>query len=107
MDFTVIPEAFQSRIRLAIIAALASGPKTFSELKALTGTSDGNLSTHLTRLEAEQYLQSEKTFQGKKPLSTYTITEQARREFADYVALLEQALRGGQSVDVGADAELI
>ena len=96
MDFTSIPEAFQSRIRLAIIAALASGPKTFAELKAHTGATDGNLSVHLSKLEADNYLHSEKTFHAKKPLTTYTITEQARQEFSDYVALLEQTLRTGQ-----------
>lgn len=93
MDFQHIPEAFQSRIRLAVIAALAGGAKTFNELKALTGASDGNLSVHLTKLEDDGYLRSEKSFQGKKPLSTYTITELARGEFAEYVALLEETLR--------------
>jgi DNA-binding HxlR family transcriptional regulator len=95
MDFQHIPEAFQSRIRLAVIAALAGGAKTFNALKALTGATDGNLSVHLTKLEADGYLHSEKAFQGKKPVTTYTITEQARREFTEYVALLEQTLRGG------------
>ncbi len=93
MDFQSIPEAFQSRIRLAVIAALAGGAKTFNELKALTGASDGNLSVHLTKLEADGYLLSEKSFQGKKPLTTYTMSERARGEFAEYVALLEQTLR--------------
>ncbi|HEX2950044.1 MAG TPA: transcriptional regulator [Armatimonadota bacterium] len=92
-----MPEAFQSRIRLAIIAALASGPKTFNELKALTGATDGNLSVHLTKLEADKYLMSEKSFRAKKPLTTYTITEQARNELSAYVALLEQTLCGGQA----------
>ncbi|MHB9022939.1 MAG: transcriptional regulator [Armatimonadota bacterium] len=96
MDFTNIPEAFQSRIRLAIIAALASGPKTFGELKAHTGATDGNLSVHLSKLEADYYLRSEKTFHARKPLTTYTITEQAQQEFSEYVALLEQTLRGVQ-----------
>ncbi len=99
MDFQHIPEAFQSRIRLAIIAALAGGSKSFTELKTLTGASDGNLSVHLTKLEADGYLLSEKSFQGRKPLSTYTISELARNEFAAYVALLERTLR--QSAPAG------
>ncbi len=96
MNFASIPEAFQSRIRLAVIAALASGPKTFAALKVLTEATDGNLSVHLTRLEADGYLTAEKSFHGKKPLSTYTITEKARAELSEYVALLEQTLRTGQ-----------
>jgi DNA-binding PadR family transcriptional regulator len=63
-------------------------------LKALTGVTDGNLSVHLTRLEADNYLHSEKSFHERKPLTTYTITEQARNEFTAYVALLEQTLCG-------------
>ncbi len=96
MEFADIPEAFQSRIRMAIIAALASGTKSFSELKTLTNASDGNLSVHLTRLEADGYLTCVKTFQGKKPLSTYAITEMAYTEFAEYVALLERTMRAGK-----------
>ncbi len=99
MDFSNIPEAFQSRIRLAIIAALAGGAKSFNELKTITNASDGNLSVHLTRLEADGYLTCIKSFQGKKPLSTYAMTDMAHKEFVEYVALLEQTLRAGKLPD--------
>lgn len=51
MDIKSIPEAFQSKVRLAIITALISGEKTFTQLKKLTQASDGNLASHLSKLE--------------------------------------------------------
>jgi DNA-binding HxlR family transcriptional regulator len=96
MQLSDIPEAFQSRIRLAIISSLIGGAKSFIELRAITGASDGNLSVHLTKLEADGYLTSDKSFQQKKPISSYAITEKGREEFTAYVALLEEILHAAR-----------
>ncbi|MFH3733518.1 transcriptional regulator, partial [Acinetobacter baumannii] len=51
------------RVRLAILSALAaSGPLTFSELKEIVGTTDGNLSVHARKLEDAKYIVCTKGF---------------------------------------------
>ncbi len=91
IDF--IPEAFESRIRLAIQTALLTGPKTFKDIKEVTKSTDGNLSSHLTKLEKLGYLVSKKEFFGKRPRTTYTLTEKGRASLYEYVNLLESILK--------------
>ena len=86
--FLSISEAFESKIRMAIIAGLFSGDKDWSDLKALTGTSDGNLSTHLAKLESIDYIYVNKKFLKKRPNTTYCLTSKAIREFTEYVNML-------------------
>ena len=56
MELSQIPAAFHSKLRLAVIAALLSGPKNFRALQDLTGATPGNLGKQLELLEAEGYL---------------------------------------------------
>ena len=100
MELSQIPAAFHSKLRLAVIAALLSGPKNFRALQDLTGATPGNL---LEVLEAERYLRSEKAFVGRRPNTTYTLLPYGREQFAQYVALLESLLAGAQGAD-GVDS---
>lgn len=93
MELHKIPDVFQSKIRLAIIAGLISGEKSFNEIKEVTQATDGNLSVHLAKLEELDYITACKQFVGKKPRTTYTITDKGRSEFIDYVRLLETIVR--------------
>ena len=98
MELSQIPAAFHSKLRLAVIAALLSGPKNFRALQDLTGATPGNLGKQLELLEAEGYLRSEKAFVGRRPNTTYTLLPYGREQFAQYVALLESLLAGAQGV---------
>jgi DNA-binding HxlR family transcriptional regulator len=89
-----IPEALQSKIRIAIIAALLSGEKTFKELKEISKSTDGNLSIHLSKLEELGYVNVRKEFLSKKPRTTYSVTDFGVEGFREYVNLLEQLLKG-------------
>lgn len=93
MEINSIPEAFQTKLRLAIISALITGEKTFKELKAVTLASDGNLGAQLNKLEEFEYLVCKKEFVNKKPQSTYIITEKGMTQFREYVEMLEGLLR--------------
>jgi DNA-binding PadR family transcriptional regulator len=64
----------------------------FTELKKLTGASDGNLSTHLSRLEAAGYIVVKKGYRGKRPLTTYRMTPAGRTAFERYLDQLKQNL---------------
>jgi DNA-binding HxlR family transcriptional regulator len=94
VNFNSIPEIFQSRVRLAIISALLTGDKTFSQIKGITHAADGSLSMHLVKLEEIKFVSSKKEFVAKKPRSTYSLTQTGKTEFKKYVELLEQILEG-------------
>ncbi len=93
MDFNSIPEALTLPLRLKVLCSLVDGKKTFGELKGLTGTTDGNLSIQLSKLESWNYLRSEKAFVGKRPRSTYEITPFGISQLNDYLDFLTSVLR--------------
>ena len=79
-----------SRTRLAILSILVSVKEaSFNYLKERTGTSDGNLSVNLTKLEEVGYISIKKTFKGKKPLTTCKINKKGTKAFSEYVKALE------------------
>jgi DNA-binding transcriptional ArsR family regulator len=86
------------RTRLAIISALAVNDKlTFTELKKLLDTSDGNLSVHARKLEEASYIRCTKTFEGRMPKTEYSITRDGKKVLRDYLKHMERiigAVRG-------------
>jgi DNA-binding MarR family transcriptional regulator len=85
-------------VRLAILTVLSSVKEAeFSYLKEATGATDGNLSTHLTKLEQAGYIRIEKQFVGKKPRTTCSLTSEGRSAFRAYIAALEQYLNTGKT----------
>lgn len=82
-----------SRPRLSILAALLSGNEVdFTFLQKNLGISDGNLSTHLGKLEAENYVRSRKVFVKRKPKTWYCITAEGRRALERLLRQLEEML---------------
>jgi DNA-binding transcriptional ArsR family regulator len=82
------------RARLGIMAILAARPSvSFGELKALLDMTDGNLSVHLRTLEQAGYAQIEKSFAGRKPLTTVKISRKGRIAFEHYVEVLEEIVK--------------
>lgn len=80
--------------RLEILSILITVENAnFTFLKESTGTTDGNLSTHLTKLETNGYITIKKTFKGKKPQTTCAITEKGRKAFIRYLEQMEQIIR--------------
>jgi DNA-binding MarR family transcriptional regulator len=66
--------------------ALLSGVKQAEFLYLLRETSltKGKLSSHLDRLEQAGYVEIEKTFRGKIPLTLARLARQGRTAFHDY-----------------------
>ena len=87
------------RVRLGIVSALAvNGSLTFTDLKGLLGTTDGNLSAHARRLEDAGYVTCNKSFDGRMPKTEYSLTPRGRSELQDYLDHMEaiiQATRDG------------
>ena len=94
MELNEIPSAFQSRLRLAVVATLMTGPKDFTTLLKLTEATSGNLGKQLELLEADDFLYSRQEMHGRRPRSTYWLTETGRETFLDYVHMLESIARG-------------
>jgi DNA-binding HxlR family transcriptional regulator len=78
------------RVRLGIVSALAvNGSLTFTDLRDLLGTTDGNLSAHARRLEDAGYVTCRKTFDGRTPKTEYGLTDLGRRELNAYLDHME------------------
>ncbi|MFC4871917.1 winged helix-turn-helix domain-containing protein [Negadavirga shengliensis] len=88
-------KAFESRIRLGIMSALAVNQKLdFNSLKELLDVTDGNLASHITALEKLRYIEVKKQFIGKKPNTSYTATALGRKTFNEHLNALEKLIKG-------------
>jgi DNA-binding HxlR family transcriptional regulator len=87
-------KVFDNRVRLGIMSALAVNESLeFNTLKALLGVTDGNLASHLAVLERCRYLRVHKEFVGRKPQTTYAMSETGRRAFSVHLDGLEELIR--------------
>lgn len=86
-------KAFESRIRLGIMSALAVNDSLdFNSLKEFLNLTDGNLATHLKALEKEKYISVNKTFIGKKPNTSYAVTPTGKAAFQKHLQALENLI---------------
>jgi DNA-binding HxlR family transcriptional regulator len=81
------------RVRLGIMSVLAVNPAlSFSELKELLQTSDGNLSVHARKLENADYIACKKTFEGRVPRTEYRLTKRGREALERYLGHMESLI---------------
>ena len=89
-----LDRTIHERVRLAIVSALAvNDTMRFGDLKALLGTTDGNLSVHARKLEDAGYVQCDKGFDGRMPRTEYRLTAAGRRALEKYLAHMEALIR--------------
>lgn len=62
----------------------------FVYLQRVTSLTWGNLSKHVTKLEEAGYVETEKTFENKKPKTTLWLTDQGREAFQKYKDNLQE-----------------
>ena len=92
-------KAFESRIRLGIMSALAvNDVLDFNALKEYLDVTDGNLASHIKALEKEEFIGVEKSFVGKKPNTRYFMTKEGKKAFNDYLEALEKFIKSGKSI---------
>lgn len=78
------------RVRLGIVSALAVNESlSFTELKDLLDTSDGNLSVHARRLEEAGYVSCSKSFADRVPHTEYRLTAAGRSALEKYLDHME------------------
>ena len=88
-DIGQIDEVIHGRMRLGIMAYLADAEAAdFNELKALLQATQGNLSVHLRKLEEAEYIEIEKSFLNRKPLTRARITPKGKAAFKLYLEAL-------------------
>ena len=82
------------RLRLGIISALAANESlSFSDLKSLMNTTDGNLSVHARKLEEAGYIACTKYFDGRLPKTEYKLTAAGRTALESYINHMESLIR--------------
>ena len=82
------------RTRLAIVTALTVNPSlSFTELKGITQTTDGNLSVHARKLEEGGYVLCTKGFEGRLPKTEFSLTDAGRRAFKKYLDHMEAIIQ--------------
>ena len=92
-------KAFESRIRLGIMSALAvNDVLDFNALKEYLDVTDGNLASHIKALEKEEFIGVEKSFVGKKPNTRYFMTKEGKKAFNDHLEALVKFIKSGKSI---------
>jgi len=82
----VFDPLLHQNIRSKLVSLLISNSQLpFKALKEALGVTDGNLSSHLSKLEEAEYIEIEKVFEGKRPKTIIKITEVGRRAFQEYI----------------------
>lgn len=90
-SFTPLDPLLHSQLRLAIVSLLMSLESAdFTFIKEKTQSTAGNLSVQLDKLSQAGYIEVNKSFNGKKPLTTCKITPKGLEAFEQYVKVLKE-----------------
>ncbi len=92
--FLQLDRVIHEKGRLAIMSLLAATPQlSFTEMRNTLNMTDGNLMAHSRTLQEAGYIAVTKTFQGGRPLTTYSLTKEGRKAFTEYIDLLEKIVQ--------------
>lgn len=93
INISQLNKEFESRVRLGIMSVLMVNEWVdFTEMKNLLEITDGNLASHSTALEKSKFIEVKKEFVGKKPKTSYKVSETGREAFTNHLAALEKLL---------------
>ena len=92
--FNDLDPLLHSQLRLGVMSLLMSLESAeFIFLKEKTNSTAGNLSVQLDKLSEAGYISIEKSFKGRKPLTTCKITKKGIKAFEEYVTALKQYIK--------------
>jgi DNA-binding transcriptional ArsR family regulator len=94
-----LDRVIHERARLGVLTSLVANPKglVFGELRRLCGLTDGNLSRHLAVLADAGLVDIAKGFEHNRPQTICHITDEGRRRYLGYLAVLEQVVRDAEA----------
>jgi DNA-binding MarR family transcriptional regulator len=96
-DHGAIDELIHGRIRLGVMAYLSSAsPATFRELRDRVEATDGNLATHLRKLEDAGYVRQEKRFVGRRPQTQVHLTDRGREAWLAWLARMQALMAAAE-----------
>lgn len=99
-DAGAIDEIIHGRLRLGVVAYLASVQSAvFPELRDAVGATDGNLSTHLKKLEEAGYVAVYKRFAGRKPQTNLRLTAAGRAAWNGWLDRIETLTRAASPAE--------
>lgn len=85
------------RMRLGIVSVLAANASlTFSELREMLKTTDGNISVHARKLEEAEYIACSKSFDGRVPKTEYRLTAAGRKALERYLDHMEALIHAAR-----------
>ncbi|MEQ8474288.1 MAG: transcriptional regulator [Marinoscillum sp.] len=88
--FKPLDPLLHSQLRLAVVSLLLGVESAeFTFIKEKTQSTAGNLSVQLDKLSEAGYIKIEKSFKGKKPVTTCKITKAGITAFEAYVNALK------------------
>lgn len=94
--YTRFDNVFFEKTRLSMMTIIYKEEKvSFNMLKERLGGSDGSVYTHLEKLVSAGYVEKKKAVTGTTVQTVYKLTEQGIELFKDYLAFLEELLKGG------------
>jgi len=94
-----LDQLIHERLRLGIVCALVDHEAlTFTELRELLQTTDGNLSVQARKLEEAGYVACTKKFEDRKPKTTYKLTSKGRHALEAYLEVLAEMIPPLQQV---------
>lgn len=89
--FKDLDPLLHSQLRLAVMSLLLGLESAeFTFIKEKTNSTAGNLSVQLDKLASAGYIAVQKSFKGKKPVTTCSITKKGIKAFEEYVNTLKQ-----------------
>jgi DNA-binding MarR family transcriptional regulator len=89
--FLRLDRVIHEKGRMAIMSLLgAHASLSFTELRDALKLTDGNLTTHIKKLQQAGYVAVTKSVLKRRPLTTCALTAAGRAAFEEYVVLLEQ-----------------
>ena len=89
-----LDKLLEHRSRLGACVLLAdTDAMTFSSLKQLLKETDGNMGAHLRKLEDMGYVDIDKRFENRKPVTWYSLTEKGRLCLTTHLKALQTVIR--------------
>lgn len=96
-DHGDIDDVIHGRLRLGVMAYLATAsPALFTELRTKVNATDGNLSTHLRKLEEAGYIAIEKGYDGRKPQTKVHLTRPGRIAWIAWIDRMKAMMSAGE-----------
>jgi DNA-binding MarR family transcriptional regulator len=88
-----LDDLLQHRTRLGACVLLSTAEAlSFSRLRELLNETDGNLGANMKKLEEAGYVNADKRFVDRKPLTTYTLTAPGKKSLKSHLAALQAVI---------------